>query len=172
MSVKLLYIFHYICNMNDRLNKIDQKLRSLHPVLFALVMVCAIYVPIVILTLLSSEVEVVMESNSGLYCRISEGVFSIFVVPAVETLIFQYAVIKGLRCIFKLQNWALILISVALYALAHPPFSEIWLPILNGFVLAYSFVVYERNAGISGFWMTCIIAIMKNIPFLFYLFKF
>lgn len=30
----------------------------------------------------------------------------------------------------------------------------------------------QRNAGISGFWMTCIIAIVKNIPFLFYLFKF
>lgn len=82
----------------------------------------------------------------------------------METLIFQYAIIKILRKINILKNCDLIiiLISSVIFGLAHSySLSYIIYATIIGVFLAYSFVIYEKKE-VSSFWTVCAIHSLRN----------
>ncbi|NFP92699.1 CPBP family glutamic-type intramembrane protease [Clostridium sporogenes] len=102
---------------------------------------------------------VVSESNF-----ISEFILVIIIAPLIETLIFQYSIIKFLRNfnILKNNNIIIILISSILFGLSHPySLTYIINTTILGIFLSYSFVIYE-NKNESPFWVVCAIHSLKN----------
>lgn len=145
----------------------DDKLRRLHPLLFILIMVCAVYVPVLVSATFSPDGGA---SDPSQRITLWECVAGIVIAPLLETLLFQYIAIKGVRRMFRLDDWALILVSALLYGLAHPPFGSMAVSFFVGIPLAYTFVVYEDNTKVSCFLMVWVVAVIKNLPLLFVVF--
>ncbi|MCB2361671.1 type II CAAX prenyl endopeptidase Rce1 family protein [Clostridium estertheticum] len=101
-------------------------------------------------------------SNSSL---IEAFIVAVIIAPLIETLIFQYAIIKYLRKlnILKNRNLIIILISAILFGLAHTyNLQYVIHTFFIGILLAYSFVVYEKKES-SPFWTVCAIHSLRNL---------
>lgn len=95
---------------------------------------------------------------------IAEFILLLLITPLVETLIFQYAIIKISRKIniLKNNNLIIILISAVIFGLEHSySLSYIIYATIMGIFLAYSFVIYEKKE-VSPFWVVCAIHSLRN----------
>ena len=101
-------------------------------------------------------------SNSSL---IEAFIVSVIIAPLIETLIFQYVIIKYLRKlnILKNRNSIIILISAILFGLAHTYSLQYVIHMFFiGILLAYSFSIYEKKES-SPFWTVCAIHSLRNL---------
>jgi hypothetical protein len=92
-------------------------------------------------------------------------VVAIIIAPLLETLIYQYAVIKLLRKvkILKNNNYIIILICSILFGLSHTySLSYVINTTIIGIILAYSFITYEKK-GIPPFLIVCAIHSLRNL---------
>lgn len=86
------------------------------------------------------------------------------IAPLLETLIFQYGIIKILNRVNIIKDKKIFIgiISASVFGLAHT-YSLLYVfhTFIIGLLLSYSFIVYE-NKGKSGFWMTAMIHCLRN----------
>lgn len=100
---------------------------------------------------------------------ILDNIVAVFLAPPLETLLFQYLIINILQKITKLRLRYIILISSIIFSIVH--YSSVYSVIfafLMGFILAYSYAVYQ-NKKESAFWVTTLIHALKNLPIAIYL---
>lgn len=149
------------------ITKIDTKLRGISPLSFVITMGIAIYIPVVLLLPLyhffpdGYVVETPDEQR-----LIFDIILFCIIAPFVETILFQFAVIKLFRRIFKFNNTVLVFISAVIFGLVHSPFVTQCMAFLTGLLLAYSFVVYE-NKRFSATLMVTLLHIIRNLPIAF-----
>ena len=91
-------------------------------------------------------------------------VFSgIIIAPVLETLIFQYLIIKGLLYIHVLKRYPhiAVLLSALLFSLGHARPHNV---ILGGIVLAYNFYYFnKKRSGSFAYWSTVFLHSFYNL---------
>lgn len=139
--------------MKNPLDKIDTWLRGLSPLGFIAAMGIAIYIPLIVLLPLyyyfpDGYVVETPDEQRFLF----DILLFVLVAPFIETLIFQWMVIKSCRFLFKFNDIVLVLVSAVIFGAFHSPFVTQCMAFLTGLLLAYSFVIYEKNDSRQFLW--------------------
>lgn len=153
--------------MKNRLDRIDTWLRGLSPLGFISVIGIAIYIPLIVLLPLyyyfpDGYVVETPDEQRFLF----DVLLFVLVAPFIETLIFQWMVIKSCRFLFKFNDIVLVLVSAVIFGTFHSPFVTQCMAFLTGLLLAYSFVIYEKKR-FPAVLMVTILHVIRNLPIAF-----
>lgn len=137
------------------------------PLGFVLTMGVALYLPVILLLPLyyyfpDGYVIETPDQQSFIF----DVVLYVFIAPFVETLFFQWAVIKLFRKLFKFNNILLVFTSATIFGLVHAPFVTQCMAFLSGLLLAYAFIIYE-NKRFPTILMVTLLHILRNLPIAF-----
>jgi hypothetical protein len=155
-------------NIKLIISSINMWLNGLKPLSFIFFMSLSSYVltavALPVLLLIGENHEISYSQQS-----ILEALFLLIIIaPIIETIIFQYWVIKISRKLFKLNDSISILISAIVFGLIHSDsISHQVIAFTSGLILAYSFVIYEKKE-FSASLMVIILHAIRNIPALVY----
>lgn len=144
------------------------QLGRLHPLLFVYVLLVLTYgVLIPLIALDSVTPSRVLHTEGGPTNLPALGMFGrlvlgSFIVPPIETAIFQWAPLRLLRDWLKLPTFLAMLASAALFGIAHTySIGYVVFTFLIGMVLAWGFVARDHLGGRAYLWI-CAVHALRN----------
>jgi len=156
------------------MDKVIKLFKSIHCYLiglswikFILVMTFFTYIiilPAVILFLLFNNMEIGGPANLITFSYL-EFFKLVFIIPILETFIFQKSIIRLLTKLKKIRNKKIIiiLISALFFGIQHfYSLIYVFITFIIGILLAYSFIIYE-NKNKSAFWTVTFIHSLRNL---------
>ena len=145
------------------MDKYINKIENLHPIAFVLLFWLIIFIiPFIVGLIGAIASPFTSQMDSEINYRYTFLV--IVIAPIVETYLFQRLPIEFFKKRIK-SVWIVILISAALFGIAHMQSLFVILQsFVAGVVLAVAYLVYRKNHSIKeAFWVTAIIHSLKNL---------
>ncbi len=154
----------------DFFRRCTAQLGRLHPAAFVYVVLILTYgvlMPLIYLDSLQPHEALHIEggpSNMPAFGLARRLVLGSFVVPAIETAMFQWLPLRLLRNGLKLPSWAAIAISAALFGAAHGYSSGyVVFTFMVGLVLAWAFVARDYDGGRAYLWVGVVHALRNAV---------
>ena len=164
------YLRFGMCIFRDSVRVCTAQLGRLHPVAFVYVVWILTYgvlMPLIYLDSLHPHEALHIEGgpdNLPAFSLLPRLVLASFVVPAIETALFQWLPLRLLHTWLKLPSWFAITISAALFGAAHGYSSGYMVfTSLIGLVLAWAFVARDYDGGRAYLWVGVVHALRNAL---------
>ncbi|HEY8024786.1 MAG TPA: CPBP family intramembrane glutamic endopeptidase [Burkholderiaceae bacterium] len=152
----------------DFFRRSTAQLGRLHPLLFVYVLLVLTYgvlMPLIVLDSVTPSRVLQTEGGPtnlpalGMFGRL---VLGSFIVPPIETAIFQWAPLRLLRDWLKLPTFLAVAASAAFFGVAHTySVGYVVFTFLIGMVLAWGFVARDHLGGRAYLWI-CVVHALRN----------